>query len=724
MTLQRKMSLAFIPVMVVVAGAVILFALVFTRRILSENAYAQARETAHRNAAEVAIQLQTPMDAARILAQAVSALKTLPATGRRPVVSEMLKKVLEENKDFLAVWAVFEPDALDRLDAKFVDAPGSNEAGRFTPVWSRDKDVPAISNVSEDEAANEDYYQAPRTSKAETILQPYLDSYGDKSTKILITSCIVPLLSADGSFYGVVGIDIDMATVSAMIAAIHPYDTGFAFLVSPTGDIIAHPDASLVTKSYLDTVDATASASVKEKFAQGSEWSGTRTVKGKGSTYTVVAPVQVGQARPPWSLGLSIPLEKVMSGVNSLVLLLDGALVVLLGLTWLAMVVIVRIIIRPLRKAVTVTDRIAEGDLTQTLEAEGRDEIGSLGRAINGMSARLAGMIRRVLDSAGRVAASSTQLSASAQDLAAGSRTQASTLAETAASIEQLSTSVEQVSDRARIQEQAVIRSTEGMQRLQVAMKSVIGKLGDVAAAGAESMDKARVGTDTVTRVVAAIQSIAEGSEKIEGIVNVISDIADQTNLLALNASIEAARAGENGRGFAVVASEVSKLAERSASSAKEIAALISRTAKDVVSGVGIAQESLSAMESIITGSQQTSRMLEELGVEVRQGAEATDRVSSAMGEISRISQGIAMATGEQAASTRTVASAIENVNEITQSASASSQEMSEATLQLSALAGTLQEIMEQFKLTEDAAEAGTVVRAVAVTAPLATSAG
>ena len=636
----------------------------------------------------------------------------------------MLKRVLEDNKDFLAVWAVFEPNALDRLDTKFVDAAGSNEKGRFTPVWSRDKDAPAISNVSEDETANQAYYQIPKISRAETLLEPYQDSYGDKTTKILMTSCIVPLIAADGAFNGVVGIDIDMATISTLIAAIHPYGSGYAFLVSPTGDIIAHPDQSLVTKSYLDTVDARTSASVKEKFAQGAEWSGTRVVKGEGATYMVVAPVQVGQARPPWSLGLSIPLAKVMAGVNNLVLLLDGALIVLLALTWLAMVLIVRILIRPLRRAVTVTDRIAEGDLTQTLAAEGRDEIGSLGRAINGMSARLAAMIRQVLGSAGRVAASSTELSASAQALASGSRTQASTLAETAAAIEQLKRSVEQVSERARVQEETVNRSTEGMRRLQGAMKSVVEKLDSVAAAGMESMEKARVGTDAVTRVVAAIQSIAEGSEKIEGIVNVISDIADQTNLLALNASIEAARAGENGRGFAVVASEVSKLAERSASSAKEIAELISRTAKEVISGVGIAQDSLSAMDSIISGSQRTSRMLEELGVEVRQGVEATDGVSGDMGEIAKISQGIAAATGEQAASARTAASAIENVNEITQNASASSQQMSEATVELSELARTLHQIMAQFKLAGDTGAttsavvpAGAIRRAVAAPA-------
>ena len=125
-----------------------------------------------------------------------------------------------------------------------------------------------------------------------------------------------------------------------------------------------------------------------------------------------------------------------------------------------------------------------------------------------------------------------------------------------------------------------------------------------------KSVDNAVEGAKAVQQVVDGINLIAASSEKIGGIVDVISDIADQTNLLALNASIEAARAGEHGRGFAVVADEVSKLADRSASSTKEIAGLIRESVKNVTEGVATALGSQTAMEQIRDASQKVKEMI------------------------------------------------------------------------------------------------------------------
>jgi methyl-accepting chemotaxis protein len=360
---------------------------------------------------------------------------------------------------------------------------------------------------------------------------------------------------------------------------------------------------------------------------------------------------------------------------------------------------------RPLIRMVGVARKMAEGDLTLDVKVKNRDEVGELAQAFNHMSGKLNAMMRQVLESSSQLASSSEEISASAEQLASGSQNQASTLEETSASIEELSASVEQVAEHAQSQAASVEESSSSTQQLQATVEQVSQTMSTVLKTARDAMDKAREGAESVTKVVDAIKSISESSEKIAGIVNVISDIADQTNLLALNASIEAARAGEHGRGFAVVADEVSKLADRSASSTKEIGALIGDSGKSVATGVQIAEATLKAMDMIIDGSKKTGQMIEALSGDLQQGLNGIKEVGKAAESISEMSQSISAATEQQSTNSKQVSKAIENVNELTQQAASAAEEMSAATVELSGLAQKLQGLVEQFKLSSEKGE-------------------
>jgi len=357
------------------------------------------------------------------------------------------------------------------------------------------------------------------------------------------------------------------------------------------------------------------------------------------------------------------------------------------------------LVAKPVRLVGKSVEEIAQGDLSSTVNFSSRDELGSLAGAVNEMVARLRDMVVQIRETSGQLNESSTEIEESSRQLASGAQSQAATLEETSAAVEELTASVEQVASHAQNQSASVERSSVSMKEMRVSAQSVSTTLHEVSESSQESVRMAHSGVEAVNATVTAIEEISQKSEQIGTIITVISDIADQTNLLALNASIEAARAGEHGRGFAVVAQEVSKLAERSASSTREIQQLIDDSGKNVTKGVKVAQGALGAMDAIITGAQKTNKAVSDLSTQIQGQIDSIASVASATEEITEMSHSISAATEEQTTNARQVAAAVENVNELTQQAATAAGQMSDATIQLHQLSQQLSELMGQFAL-------------------------
>ncbi|AVS72964.1 methyl-accepting chemotaxis protein [Paracidovorax cattleyae] len=308
------------------------------------------------------------------------------------------------------------------------------------------------------------------------------------------------------------------------------------------------------------------------------------------------------------------------SGRNALVLLgllaTAAAAALALGIT--------RSVTRPLHRAVSVAESVAGGDLTARSASTARDEMGQLLRALDAMATQLRDTVGQVRRGADGIALASSEIATGNLDLSSRTEEQASALQQTAASMEQMTATVRQNADNAAQADQ-LARSAS---------------------------DMAVRGGQVVGKVVTTMGGIHSASRKIVDIIGVIDSIAFQTNILALNAAVEAARAGEQGRGFAVVASEVRTLAQRSATAAKEIKALIDDSVTQVDAGNRLVEEAGTVIRDVVAGVRRVTDIVAEISAASQEQTSGLEQVNRAIAQMDQVTQQNAALVEEAAAAT------------------------------------------------------------------------
>jgi len=287
------------------------------------------------------------------------------------------------------------------------------------------------------------------------------------------------------------------------------------------------------------------------------------------------------------------------------------------GALWLA-----RRMTGPMAQAVGAAERLAQGDLTQTLRPAGNDETVALLRALQEMQTSFAGIVRGVKVNADQVASASGQIAQGNQDLSDRTEQQASALQQAAATMDQLGTNVRHNAANAKQANQLALGAT------QVATQ----------------------GGETMAQVVQTMTGINDSSRKIADIIGVIDGIAFQTNILALNAAVEAARAGEQGRGFAVVAAEVRSLAQRSADAAREIKALITTSVTRVEQGSTLVGQAGQTMAEIVAAIQGVTDIVSAISLASAEQSTGVQEVGQAVSHMDQATQQNAALVEESAA--------------------------------------------------------------------------
>lgn len=317
-------------------------------------------------------------------------------------------------------------------------------------------------------------------------------------------------------------------------------------------------------------------------------------------------------------------------------------------------------VIQPVKEGSDVLQVMSSGDLTVRVTGNYKGDHQIIKKSINNLGQSLEQLINNVRESAEATSSSATEISSSTEQMAAGAQEQSSQSSEVATAIEELSTTILEMSTNANA---AAVSSQHANDEATIGNDKIIE--------AKKGMERIVVSAQKTGKIIA---SLANRTDQIGEITQVIDEIADQTNLLALNAAIEAARAGEQGRGFAVVADEVRKLAERTTKATKEIAdtvQAIQDEAKDANNSMNEAGESvglgMKLNEEVEISLNTISRNADDVSNQINQLATASEQQSTTIEQVSRSVESINMVTNESAAGLQQVARATEDMNQLTE---------------------------------------------------------
>jgi methyl-accepting chemotaxis protein len=595
--------------------------------------------------------------------------------------------MLSQNKEMQRINLTSEYKILDFLDNYL--ASYSEAMNVYVGTENGDMHLMPKQELPEDfDPRKRTWYKKAKDSKDPIWTKPYADA---SSGDTVVTGAI-PLYNND-NFMGVIGVDINISSLSKEISSKKIGKDGYVVLVDKENNFITHPDESLIGKpipveNLAKAVENNDESAVYYNYKGNDKYIYFKQMK-----------------TTDWKLLGARPDSDAAAEKRLLTTTLIVGILSVIGAITIGIAFSNTKIVKPIKNLSNIIDKLSNYDLRFDEDSEAvkylerNDEIGDITKSLAKMQMNFIEIIKSVSDASENVSSSSEELTAMSQQSASASDEVAKTIEEIASGATDQARETTEGAEEINELGSIITSEIELVKILNTSAKEVNQLKEEGFTVLKDLEEKTNENNNAAREVQEIIIETNRNADEIESASDMIKGIAEQTNLLALNASIEAARAGEAGKGFAVVAEEIRKLAEETNQFASQISDTINtlnnmtekgvKTMDNASKIVKTQMESLDnthhKFEGISEAVEKVQRIVEELNVSTENMMNKKTQIINVIENLSAISQ-------ENAASTEEASASVEEQT-------ASMMQISEASEELSKLAEEMQGSVSKFKI-------------------------
>lgn len=654
MGIKKKLTIAFLLSASVPLVIFIIISLYFSKNIATDNAMYENMKRVEIVQEKVSSLIDEGLKGLRIIAKN-SSIKSYDEKGVKAVLG-----------DALEVYTSFSSSVVTKSDGnQFVRVPES----KLTNVKDRN------------------FFQLAMKGQEEVVSEILVSNNNGQ----LITVLATPIKDLEsGNITGIIQGTIQLTMLNDFVKRVSE-DNINVYILDRDGKLLAHP--SIKMDKQEERIDLSDYEFVKDGLS-GKNGSVRIEKDGKDMLVSYVQNEKTGWlicSEEPYNMAIakSISNSKFMSFVGIAILIFTGVIIF----------IFVSNLIKPLKKLVEVSSRIAEGDLNiRNISINSNDEIGILSKGFERMTNNLQELVSKIKESANKVSQSSEEIVHISEQQSQVSINTADNVNEIAYSTSILNSSMDNISVSINNLDKT-IKSISQKSNLVI---GVVNNASKYSKSGSKILHEVNSSMESIHQAVNntadILNVLGEHSSAIGQITEVIKGIAEQTNLLALNAAIEAARTGEAGQGFAVVAEEIRKLAEESSTAAMEVSKLINGIQKEtknviicmnnglneVTVGSKIIDDTNKYFELIFNSIQEISENIEEVDDSINHMMSEEKSIFDSLNEIIRISDN--------------VTKKIEGISAATEEQVASIEEMTASAINLGGMAENLRVLVNRFK--------------------------